>query len=829
MSDRVGGLLALTTCLAVVCLIGTSKARGEESPAKPAAERPADNWNDFLFVLCYGEIDPFTKPWDPNRYPAFMDAMKRMGANVSVPMVTWPKPDGWLNHPWTTAWLSTPGTVTCPWYLWIDIACRPEPNPHAPLGCYNNPEIKPHFLKILGQARDLYAARILRARGRPVLNFEKENAFTWKNPETHPMAQHYCKHCQTSFARWLKDWYQDKSPDEDTNKDGKTMNSECGTRFRTWDWRMWDKHGSVLAEEDFRAMAKDKYAYPVFHWLRNRWIEDTVWRDCYNDVARQLGIWQLCTQHMPARFLAEQPFVLDNGLTFCPSYTGDYWSRRDPSKVGIAYWNGLYQTNAVVGDPYYGDRYLARTCGLISRLRGLYWIDFSSESPVEYYSYQTSLVFFPKTIEALSWWAHTIRKQKWLFDQLLTAAPQVAIYPGEVATFPAFSAYGCLYGELAEAGFPTHYLDRDMILDGALKDYRALLLHGERIPREVLDKVTEFRQRGGYVCGFFNAGTWSLTKAEPEWFEMMFGARITRTVKTVRAIQREVEEPPFFTAREEQESKGAGYPFTYTPANPDSVLWAGVRSYWKAGFFRDDALVLARPTSGVPLVRITGMPADVSPADKSETCIILSPDSRGLFLGMHQRGNSTLRLKLITNFIESAGVRRVVECTGLFEDAYEGPLSLRTTEAYRLLSPDERTQLFILINNDINNPKQVAVNMPAAVENAPAIELRTIRPVKTENGRIILSIPPGQVRMVLAGPKDTVEAAASVQRVTTEEARVFPWHCSRHFFIRRQVTDPESWAAVYRELSVNATSLEASPNCIIVLGKNAKQADREFA
>ena len=68
-----------------------------------------------------------------------------------------------------------------------------------------------------------------------------------------------------------------------------------------------------------------------------------------------------------------------------PSCTGDYWTRRDPDKIGIAYWCGLYQTNAVVGDPYYEDRFMSRTFGQISRMRGVYWIGFDATNELYLY------------------------------------------------------------------------------------------------------------------------------------------------------------------------------------------------------------------------------------------------------------------------------------------------------------------------------------------------------------------------------------------------------------------------------------------------------------
>ncbi len=770
--------------LALLCLA---------SPSSQAV--PPDNWGDFLFLFTYGEIDPFDTPWRDVRSPVFMDTLHRMGVNLSVP-VTISTDVGWgLRHDWTRHWLEYPNTVLTPWWLWVDDVYGkryPEPSPYGPWGCYNNPLLKPHELEVLRQVRDTYAERCLRVQGRPVLNFEKEHPFS----SAQHLNRHYCEHDRAAFRKWLQEWYGDATPATDSNRDGKTMNRQCGTRYRTWAEALPD-------EAEFRRLTEERYQYPFLQFLWLRWLEDNAWRDFYLDLADRLGIWQFCTETMPSRFLEKQPFLYHYAFTLTQLYTGDYWTRRDPNKLAVSYFCGLYLTDANT-DPYLYDRFLARICGQISRWRAIYQIDFDPYGKLEFADYQVSPREHPGCLEAHSWWAHTMGAQKWLFDGLLTHRPEVALYRGE-ESFPALNDVQNLYVSLTKLGYPLHYLDRDLIIGGALQDYRVLIVNGERIPWEVMAKIVEFRRAGGYVLSNYSALTWSLTQPENETFEKLFGARFSRAVQGTN-LTREIDPKSPFSAKAEQ-VKGI---LVCERTDPESPLWQGVKAYWEDGILREDAAVLVQPTAAKALgnLREIGKP--------EEACVTLSDDGRALFNGLHQGSYTTTRAQLTANFLEHAGVHRAVDC--------DNP----QVEAYRLESdpPQRGIQVVVLINNDLAQPQAVQVNLGRLPAGTGCLELRTLAELALEEGRLTLALPPGQVRILLLAPPAIRDRAREVQERVNREARVFPWHCSRHFFLRRPVPAGE---IPYRALMKPARELPAEPNCAIVLPETPTERDRWFA
>ena len=115
-----GGVVAMHGICSLAACVALSAAAAGQPIATRAVRKPTpmrtDNWEPFLFFLAYGEIDPFDSPWQPVRHPVFQRAMKRMGVNVSCPIVISTDVTWGLYHRWTVEWLKHPGSVMTPWY-----------------------------------------------------------------------------------------------------------------------------------------------------------------------------------------------------------------------------------------------------------------------------------------------------------------------------------------------------------------------------------------------------------------------------------------------------------------------------------------------------------------------------------------------------------------------------------------------------------------------------------------------------------------------------------------------------------------------------------------
>ena len=209
----------------------------------------------------------------------------------------------------------------------------------------------------------------------------------------------------------------------------------------------------------------------------------------------------------------------------------------------------------------------------------------------------------------------------------------------------------------------------------------------------------------------------------------------------------------------------------------------------------------------------------------------LSKEGRALFLGMHQGGYSTLRTRPVTNFIESAGVTRPAACTGAFVDYFvdEPAFPPSTIQAYRLGSASGSKHLIVVVNCDTTQARDVTVAFPAGPEGRAVAELKRIERIELRGTSLSTTIPAGQVRLYLLAAPDVVGRALAVQAETAKAARLFPWHCSRHFFVRRPIRGARVWGAVHKQLRIKATELEALPNCLIVLPDSPTEGDVAFA
>lgn len=403
--------------------------------------------------------------------------------------------------------------------------------------CQNNPRTLANYVWALRRLAKSFGPAMVKFNGKWVIDWMEEGEGHWSQSSM----TCYCDFCRNRFREWLWDKYSDDSPDKDTNRDGHTLNSDCGTSFANWQ----SVQPPLMRE-------RDRLPRLWIYWCRFR-TDSMMYTQ--SDLPHYYGFENfVCAGGWPAMQpnwclptagnIAEKSSRNDllgydsfdcMDTSDCSFTIAGVWTRylrKYPEKKFV--WIGPYYSGGWRGikawDANFWNRLTANQWGRIGRFgatpNSLWWDNLVEPMGIiEIHS--------PSKIEEVSWMSHTLEGQHWFLDKLLPVKTSLAVYfPWESYMIEPYLAQkpdgdfkdgskawadGGIGYVLAHSGYNFDVLYPEDIAKGALTDYSTLVVpSGPWMDDGVSEAIKEFRRRGGKVVLLGDALSKNLDGTDPD-------------------------------------------------------------------------------------------------------------------------------------------------------------------------------------------------------------------------------------------------------------------------------------------------------------------------
>ncbi|MFA6291067.1 MAG: hypothetical protein WC637_04760 [Victivallales bacterium] len=308
------------------------------------------------------------------------------------------------------------------------------------------------------------------------------------------------------FIKYLTEYvYRDKGPGEDSNRDGRTFNSETGLDLKSWQevqlpdikeryekpglWRLWiDFHG---------------YYTNLFFLRGGRHVSDGIQRDVelfpfahstikWPGASSMKGLDLYCQAKMHRLLTVEDCQSDYPGSTIHYSFTDQLSRRYQRPVMG---WSWFWPNADRHSDPLMAGRALARAMG--HNVHGLlFWI------------YKPEWAKKPEMRSAVAYWHHSFQAHWDFLKNATVPKPQAAVlFPRNTGNmYPNYEYpkldYGWTIQALSEAHIPFEVVADNQLESEPeiLDDYKALIIPTAAWEsKRFLDRIEKFIANGGFV------------------------------------------------------------------------------------------------------------------------------------------------------------------------------------------------------------------------------------------------------------------------------------------------------------------------------------------
>ena len=637
------------------------------------------------------------------------------------------------------------------------------------------------------------------------------------------------------FRVWVRDRYDDKTPDDDTNDDRRTFAADTGLMLEDWD---------KVSLPGLADRAERPYLFYLWMLFRDGASADLQRLLAHMpgavvpapaDVAPLGPDEAITSANYPHRLRALpialcQPQLLGGAITALGAV--DRALKQDPNKVAwcetpgweLAEAYGLEPGHHAIG-PAAVARGVFNAFGRLDRMRGVLVRGWNSATVTHHHD-----------LERVAWLARLVEALPDFFDKAHTPTPRIAVYwsresiPFELTFHTSLSGLAGLddrhvldhWGPtaLAYAGYAFHTLFADDVRKGALDDYQALYLYsGARIPTDVLARIEKFYHRGGCVFACYDALTGRISGEHLTTFRRIFGA-IPSMVRTT----------------EYEWSNDLDHPRSAT------FLRNHVRQY------RIATAHPALPPSGVTLPSLNGLTtyridsprSQVGAVYDGDPCIVVRPRAMavGTRLGLdtaglcpdwmkwpghvHQMAVPSLEpvlfdslVRLQTGFAYFVGVSRPVYVQRKKRDVYNVFVGL-------LENVSEASQLIVLTEN-AGRGGTYTVRLMKRAPSATVRELtRGAEIARVTPGGFDVTLAPYDIQVLAVGPPSVVARLADAARLARTRANLFVFDgLNRQFMFGLGGTGRESASCPWRQIP--------RPRGIIVIPDHASRYHTQLA